>query len=529
MKKKALYNLGFWFLSILYITYAGIYIYKTSFIIDSERYFVLFDDAMISMRYAKNLANGFGPVWNPGEVPVEGFTNPLWVYFMALFHLLPIPASKISLTIQISGAVFLLANLFFVKKIAERLSLKPIVSYLAVVLTAFYVPLNNWGLQGMEVSILTLTLTATTWLILINLQKDNFSPWPYVILGLGTLVRIDLAVPYLVILLFLSLFDAPNRARHILWGTGLLVLFLGSQTLLRYVYYGNPLPNTYYLKMAGFPIITRLKRGGYVLIELIKQMNWVLIFLPFTILYSRRDRHILLLFLLVIGQVAYSVYVGGDAWEHKGGSNRYIALAIPLFFILFVYSLDQILEKISNVRESPANKFIPLAVNVGLLAVVIASMVNFNFLINTRSLERWLLLRQPNFIEANKEYIHITNALKEFSTSQTSIAVVTAGAIPYFSELPAIDLLGKNDPFIAHQNNHLPANLADIRPGHMKWDYDYAIGQLKPDVVVQLWGETQNAEAYLKQNYSIIEVDGMLFSVRTHSPNILWEKVKIQP
>ncbi|MCJ7700401.1 MAG: glycosyltransferase family 39 protein [Anaerolineales bacterium] len=448
---------------------------------------------------------------------------------MALFHLFPIPASKISLAIQISGAVFLLANLFFVKKIAERLSLKPIVSYLAVVLTAFYVPLNNWGLQGMEVSILTLTLTATTWLILINLQKDNFSPWPYVILGLGTLVRIDIAVPYLVILLFLFLFDAPNRARHILWGIGLLVLFLGSQTLLRYVYYGNPLPNTYYLKMAGFPMITRIKRGGYVLIKLIKQMNWVLIFLPFTILYSRRDRPILLLFLLVIGQVAYSVYVGGDAWEHRGGSNRYIALSIPLFFILFVYSLDQILEKISNIRENPANKFIPLAVNVGLLAVVTASMVNFNFLVNTRSLERWLLLRQPNFIEANKEYIHIANALKQFATSQTRIAVVTAGAIPYFSELPAIDLLGKNDPFIAHQNNHLPANLADIRPGHMKWDYDYAIGQLKPDVVVQLWGETQNAEAYLKQNYTIIEVDGMLFSVRTHSPNILWEKVKIQP
>src|SRR4051812_33138351 len=38
----------------------------------------LFDDAMISMRYARNLAHGHGLVWNVGESPIEGFSNPLW-------------------------------------------------------------------------------------------------------------------------------------------------------------------------------------------------------------------------------------------------------------------------------------------------------------------------------------------------------------------------------------------------------------------------------------------------------------------
>lgn len=40
--------------------YAGLFIYRTSFSIDGVRFFSLFDDAMISMRYAQNLADGYG-------------------------------------------------------------------------------------------------------------------------------------------------------------------------------------------------------------------------------------------------------------------------------------------------------------------------------------------------------------------------------------------------------------------------------------------------------------------------------------
>lgn len=529
MTKKTRSNLIIALILILYVGYAGFYIYRTSFMFGGERYFVLFDDAMISMRYANNLANGYGLVWNPGEIPVEGYTNPLWVLFMASFHLLPIPLSKISLAVQISGAFFLMANLILVRNIVEILTDKLIVSYLAVCLTAFYVPLNNWGLQGMEVSLLTLVVTTATWLVLRNLKADRFSPLPYLLLGIGTLVRIDAAVPNLVIILFLLLFDAKNRKSHILWGFGLLFLFLGSQTLVRYIYYGDLLPNTYYLKMSGFPLITRIKRGAYTLILLIRQMNWVLILLPFTILYYRRDRRLLLLFLLIGGQVAYSVYVGGDAWEHKGGSNRYISLTIPLFFILFALATNQILNKISSKMEKSENRIRHSAVQLGLIAIVFASLLNFNFLVNSRSLERMFLLRQPIFIEANKEYVEIANALTEFTTPEARIAVVTAGAIPYFSQRPAIDLLGKNDTFIAHQDNHLPENLADIRPGHMKWDYDYAIGELKPDVVVQLWGDTEVAMAYIKDSYVVVESAGMLFSALAESPHIKWEQVEIQP
>ena len=42
----------------------------------------LFDDAMISMRYARNLAEGHGLVFNAGEY-VQGFSNPLMTLLMA--------------------------------------------------------------------------------------------------------------------------------------------------------------------------------------------------------------------------------------------------------------------------------------------------------------------------------------------------------------------------------------------------------------------------------------------------------------
>jgi hypothetical protein len=44
------------------------FIWRSSFVaVDGNRYFSLFDDAMISMRYAWNLVHGYGLVWNPAS------------------------------------------------------------------------------------------------------------------------------------------------------------------------------------------------------------------------------------------------------------------------------------------------------------------------------------------------------------------------------------------------------------------------------------------------------------------------------
>ena len=69
-------------LLLLLGVWGGWLIYRTSFEAGGQRYFCLFDDAMISMTYARNLVEGHGLNWARWGEPVEGFTHPLWTFLM---------------------------------------------------------------------------------------------------------------------------------------------------------------------------------------------------------------------------------------------------------------------------------------------------------------------------------------------------------------------------------------------------------------------------------------------------------------
>ncbi len=536
MNSKLLRNLSFGLIVIGYIYYIYRYIIATSFLIGGTTYYVLFDDAMISMRYAYNLAHGLGPVWNAGE-RVEGFTNPLWVGIMALVHLLPIGLNQTALVIQILGASFLTFNLFLVKKIVEHFTDDLFATLAAVTLTAFYAPLNSYGLLGMEVSLLVLILTAVIWLILKNDRQFNI--WIYILLAISTLVRFDMAVPYIIIFALLLVTQKENRKQHLIWGLGLLVLSLGGQTLARYLYYGALLPNTYYLKVEGWSYKLRILRGLYALAQFAYYSNWMLILLPFTLFLFRRDWKVTLLTLVILGQVAYSVYVGGDAWENHGGANRYIVIAMPLFFAAFSWSVVELLKKAveiisaQNVRSD--QKIFAIGWHIVFIIIFAFSILNFNALIGEwKSIERWNLTRRPDYVAGSDRNLQVALAIENVTKPGTSIAVIGAGTIPYL--LPdryAIDILGKADPFIAHQTVRAPMSIPDIpnmRPGHMKWDYAYTFGELKPDVIVSIW-EGTNAEAapYLDKDYvdAVIGEKIRVFLLKD-SPNIYWDKVIIK-
>lgn len=61
-------------------------------------------------------------------------------------------------------------------------------------------------------------------------------------------------------------------------------------------------------------------------------------------------------------------------------------------------------------------------------------------------------------------------------------------------------------------------------PGHLKWDYGYSIGGLRPDVVVQLWAEPESAQPYLVGYQPLSTPIGTIY-LRRDSPYILWDKV----
>lgn len=524
MNRKNLAMLMFGLLFVAFGWYASRFIEKTSFLIEGERYYVLFDDAMISMQYAKTLADGHGLVWYPGAERVEGFSNPLWVFLMAAFHLLPLTSAQMGLPVQISAAIFLIINLIFVRKLALLVTDNEWIALGAAFLTAFFFSLNNWSMQGMEVSLATLLVTVTAFLMLSALQQGKFSWGAYLLLGVGTLLRIDMIVPYLAFTGLMFLFDSENRRRHLLVGLSVLIVFLAVQTAARYAYYGEWLPNTYYLKVGGITTLARVMKGVENFVQFIWTTGWFLYTIPLAIFFLRPKKSTTILFLVVMGQVAYSVYVGGDAWEHRGGANRFISVAMPLFFVLYVYALELIRQALFAARDErfPFAKVFSV---IALAGIVVGSLFSFNTILTNDSLLKWTLVKRPIFVSGTERAVRMGLAIKSFTTPDASVMMATAGSISYFSERPGIDLYGKMDKVIARTPQRTDTA---FRPGHNKWDYDHSIATLLPDVIAQFADDSMDeAQPYLDEyGYERVKLKDFIFYIREDSSYILWDVVK---
>jgi len=510
-------------LLLLFSAYAALFIYRTSFVIDGERYFCLFDDAMISMRYADNLAHHQGLVWNPGEKPVEGFTNPAWVFYMAMLHRVPLPRSKICLLVQLTGMLLLMANLVLVWSLARSLSGGSRGAALcASGLTAFYLPLNNWGLQGTEVSLLALVVSAQAWMVVRYLDTGRWSGPLYLLLGLATLIRPDMIVPAVLILAFLAAVDAPGRARHALTGAIPLVLAEIAQTLFRLYYFNDLLPNTYYLKLTGYPLLPRLTRGALVTAKFLVEMNPLLPVLALALIILRRDRRLTPLGLIFAGQLAYNVYVGGDAWEWWGGSNRYVSIAVPLFFVVLACALDYCARHVFRAladRSSLTRRLGSGGILAGFTMIALLGLnvdvgrsnrpgIDSEALEDRYPFEELLLLEKPLYVPSLENWVREALLVRRITDPEATIAVNAAGSIPYFAQRRAIDLLGKNDRKIAREDAVVPQGWAkwiSFFPGHNKSDYGYSIGELKPDVIMDLV-----PAAYVERDYTQITPSFML-------------------
>ena len=74
------------------------------------------DDTFISVRYAKNLVEGHGLVYNPGE-RVEGYTNFLWTLWLAVPLALGLPLVPF---IKISNLLLTLATAVLLARLGAR-------------------------------------------------------------------------------------------------------------------------------------------------------------------------------------------------------------------------------------------------------------------------------------------------------------------------------------------------------------------------------------------------------------------------
>ena len=525
-----------------------VFIARSPATIDGTRYFTLFDDAMISMRYARNLAAGHGLVWNAGETPVEGYSNFAWTLFMAALHLVA-AEPLISLFVSIAGLALLLANIVVVWSIARRLAPgRPRAAALAALMVACFYSLGYWTLRGMEVGLLALAIDAAVLGVLV-LEGGGSAALLAAALTLLPLVRADGALPALLVGGYAYATSARRSGRAWIF-LALPLAAVAAHTGFRLWYYGDWMPNTYYLKMTGAPLIARLQRG---VLTTALEGAWAL--WPAAVLAAAARPlagHRRLPALVAAAMTAYAMYVGGDAWEWTGHVNRYLVCAAPLALVLAAIGIDDMTE---GARGAPGaarggKRLLVAAVALGgalvytiaslryfpdrelsvarpfLLAAIYAAALGaawayasrdrrprafaglaFAVVVLTASGAKTLeWIRYDDLHVVDDRYsTELGVRVRQLTTDQARVAVVTAGAIPYFSHRWSVDLLGKNDRYIAHLPAHLP-----IYPGHDKWDYRYSVDTWRPDVIVQLWRPSDADVAYVRAAGYVANASGIM-------------------
>ena len=211
--------------------------------------FVL-DDAFITFRYAQNLINNEGLVWNVSEDPVEGYTSFLWVVINALFlyfHLDPVTFSKIISSLAALVIIWIL--LFASKKIDWWL----VVVFVSTI--ALSPPFAFLTMQCMETAITTLfiVIAAQLSLVIMSNPSKRHIIYLYGTVLLGFLSRPDTAIfngGLILGLITMFILKKDYKTFRIFLLVGFF-FSLGSSLYIvwRFNYFGYLFPNSFYTKI----------------------------------------------------------------------------------------------------------------------------------------------------------------------------------------------------------------------------------------------------------------------------------------
>jgi arabinofuranosyltransferase len=526
--------------ALAFVLWASLFIRESSFIsADGVRRFCLLDDAMVSMRYAWNLAHGQGLVWNPGE-RVEGITNLLMTLIMAPFVAI-LPKEAAVVAVQGCGILFVLLTAHFSWRVSLRAAAENGVDSLwlrilvfAVALT--YYPLAFWALLGMETGLLAALVSAA---LFVAVRQDGV-PRPSlalaVLLGLALLTRPDAIVFVAVIQAYRAgglwpCLWSPRRGealRSLAVEVAVIAAFALGVSVFRLVYYRRLTPNTALLKLGGFALRDRLPNGlGFVGPFL--ESTAPLLLLALLIAALDLSRLKLAIGGLVLTATAYQVWVGGDL----GRVWRMMTPAMPLFCGLLVVEIAALLDrrlagtKAEGVLSARPRLWAALrAAIVVLVSVAAAIRLNAGYADD-------ILLRKTGYLadaaEANRGNVDTALALRELALPGMTIGVSWAGAIPFYSELPGVDLLGKCDPHIAALPPDLSGKVSGSGmrsvPGHNKYDLRYSIQQRQPTYIQEYrWGR-QNLREWVAGRYVSVVYRGALLCLLENSPHVDWRRV----
>jgi len=421
------------------------------------------DDAFISFRYAKNFVDGHGLVFNPGE-RVEGYTNFLWVILSAFSLWLSLDAAVFMKIIGlIAGAGMIAAVVRFAPK-PDRF--RPLV-YFAPILLAVNPSFAVWATGGLETPLFACLITWGLLLAADGIGKDGLPPSSGVLLGLaawarpegvliGAFVFVGAVVP--------GLKNRISTRKAAIWLLAFAAVYL-PYFIWRFSYYGALFPNTFYAKvdLGGSQVLRGLVYGH----RFMAGMGYWLLAGLLGLIWTKRARFVRFLGSVLIFYVLYVIYIGGDGLP----MYRFFVPILGIFFILVAQGAAGWLDRWG--RWKPIR---PVTA-VGLILAAAYSIIpsyhgpDYDYVVQDRAeVDSWIEIGQWFKANANPD---------------ASIAVIPAGAIPYYSELKTIDMLGLNDLAIGRK---IVTVMGKMQAGHEKFDVEYVLSRKPTYVIIGVYG-----------------------------------------
>ncbi len=419
------------------------------------------DDAFISFRYAKNLVEGKGLVYNLGE-RVEGYTNFLWTMLIAGGMKLGVDPIKLTKAL---GIISFALIIFTFVCISWRLFAAQNPFRVFIPLTALCLLIHHdfklFATGGLETSFFTFLITIGFGGLIFSENKYSFLLTGFIFV-LAMMTRPDGIIFYVLSVIFLILTASTTPKRVLYFLTPLIIVYI-PYWVLRFLYYHHPFPNTYYARSAYLPWWGQ----GLKYWILYFKAYYVLLLLPVFGVISMVKTKINLkrltkfplrfnpiqnsVFLSVLFLLVYSVYV-----VRIGGDFMFARFFIPitpfLYFLIEVFAM-RILDK---------KYLIPLTV------IVCLTTHFYWYPSEIRALSNNIVDERHFYPDSMIEEAKLKGEILRGYLSDTDAKVLIYGSqamLAYYAEFPTV-IEGHNgltDEYIAH----LPVN-ERRRPGHEK-------------------------------------------------------------
>jgi hypothetical protein len=425
------------------------------------RFNFMSDDAYISFRYARQLAEGHGLVFNVGD-RVEGYTNLLWVLWLTPFERMHIDLALVSRLTSVASGIVLLALML---RLVER-RLQPTFAVLTAtgLFFALLPPVAVWSTSGLE----TMPFALAYFGVFERLALDPERPRG-VQAGLwgaaAVLLRADGAAWVLILIALAALSWTRTWSTATMRGVwravGVVIVVTAVHVAWRHSYYGEWLPNTALVK-GGFSM-ARIRRGIVAMAAITAAVPWLAVVPVAALALARRPPLLAVQALGVLAcAVAVVVEIGGDFMA----MGRMLVPAMP-FLAILAATLGMAIVR--RVEPAASRQWVAVAVMVPLLVVPsldgrrlpnsVVRRLNFRYGIPPQTeVEFWRGMR-----DRAAEGIELGAALRANTTPGESLILGRIGAVGYTTDLVILDVFGLVDREVARQ----PTSRT-VLPGHDK-------------------------------------------------------------